>query len=351
MKIKTILGLITCAGACASYSAFGNTTNEWFEATVGVSSVTTTNVNITATNGSAIAAFKYDSSMIVLDDDMESLRFTPIDSGANSDGLVTLTASAVLTPSDKADLEAVDGAKTGFAVGVDGSATNFYGYVAGGWLALSPAITTTIDASAKEFTLELNYRDGKVKFFVDGGYLTNGSSNEFFFANSGTTLANVDVWGNGKIGNVASSFEVAVAAYANGGVTNKYGSIAEAAAAAKAVNPSVDPSTVVQAVDSSGTAQPVNAKAQNGLSVVVCEALGLATDDAGANIEVAPVAADTDTTKITLAVNVAAAPEGSAVKYEVKKVDSEDPAQYYDEPSQIKIPLGDGEYTITPVLK
>jgi len=339
MKLKTILGLIACAGACASFSAFANTTNTWFSATPSGSTLTlTTTVN---TNGAAVTVAN-DFIELDLEKD-DALVFTPTaNSDATSDGLVTLSVSAILTPCDTNEFETIDGAKTGFAVGVNGATTNFYGYVAGGWLALDGTVPGTVETTAIDFKLELNYRDGKVKFVYDGGYLTENGTNEFNLAATASSLAHVDVWGCGKIGTVASSFEAAVAAYAD----KKYGSIAEATAAAKAASVA-DPTAVVQAVDSNGTVAEVGAVAANGLSKIVCKALGLDMTEPTANIAVAPVGTDEDEDEITLAVNVTGANEASAVQY---KVEGGSETKYYDAGS-VKIPITAGTYTITPVLK
>lgn len=124
MKSEKVLGLLACALACAiSGSAFANTTNSWFGVKptgtdIGLASVTTNGVAVTVEN-----------SCIQIDGDSETaLTFTPtVADPALNDGLVTITSSAVLTPSDASDLVPVDGAHAGFAVAVAGSDTNFYG--------------------------------------------------------------------------------------------------------------------------------------------------------------------------------------------------------------------------------
>lgn len=350
MKIKTILGLIACAGACASYSAFGNTNTNWFE--VVASSKTATDVTIT-TNATTvtIAELVGDGTKIALDnDESTALVFTPSAAPSVSDNVITITAVADLTPSSTNDLdETITDAKAGFAVAYDDdNSTNYYGYACGAspkWVKLSGTPTS----GDTTFTLVLDYRTGKqtVTFKVGETLLTKYGDNTVtnFSISGATSLASIAAWGSGSIASIGTECEVAVAAY--GG--NKYGSIAEASAAAKIVEPSADPSEIVQAVSSDGSTVTANTKADNGLSVVVCEALGLATDDADANIEVKPVVADDDTGNITLAVaNIAAAPEGSAVKY---KVEGGDEDEYYDNAGAIKIPLKAGTYRITPVLK
>lgn len=346
MKLKTILGVIACAGACASFSAFANTTNAWFSATPSGSTLTRVSV-ATKTNNVAVTDVEltFENDMIVLDAEKdEALQFVPTSAATMSDGLVTLSASAVLTPCDTNDLEEITGAKTGFAVGVAGSQTNFYGYVAGGWLAMTEAVPATVDTTAIAFKLELNYRDGKVKFFYDGAYLTNGGTNEFFLADTATSLAQVDVWGYGKIGIVSSSFENAVVAYDD----KKYGSVAEALEAGGTM-------TTIDDINSSGEIVTPeagsNPEAANGMPVAVCKALGLSTAAADAAVTVVPVEGDNDVNNVTLQLNptdAANVEPGLVVKFAVKLNGTE----VEDSPfvqNAIKVPCATGIYTVEPV--
>ena len=165
MKAKKLMGMIACAGACVSLSALANTTNGWF----GVSVNTDIETANCTTNGAAV---QVDDSKIILDNDLESaLTITPgSGTAALSDGLVTITSTALLTPSDASELGAITGgAQAGFAVAVAGNQTNFYGYASAGksgdpaWIKFT---TGPADPEADTtFTIALNYRDKKVSFY------------------------------------------------------------------------------------------------------------------------------------------------------------------------------------------
>jgi hypothetical protein len=167
---------------------------------------------------------------------------------------------------------------------------------------------------------------------------TNGTATTFTFdKGSASVISCIDAYGSGSITSLAGDFELAVVDVDG----TKYGSVADAKAAGG------DASTI-KVVDSTGAVVD-KTTAENGLSAAVCAALGLAIGDKDANIAVAPAATDSDPNNITLAVNVADAPEASAVKYEVKKDGVFD--HYSDSAAAVTIPLEAGNYTITPVLK
>ena len=329
MKAKTMLGLIACASACVSLSAFGNETNGWFGVKVENAEIVHPNC---ATNGAAVTI---DGSAIKLED--ASLGIDSFAAAPTSDNIVKISATALLTPSSTSDFDVSGSPKAGFAVGVDNlNATNFYGYASNSWHKLTGA---TPGAGETSFSMILNYRDKVVSFYVDDVLLTSEDP-LILDANS---LAAISASGSGSITSVTGAYEVAVAAYGD----KKYGSIAEASDAVKAA--SADPTATVQVVNENGTLEPADAVAANGLREIVCKALGLPMNDSAANIAVAPAATDTDQNNITLAVNVAGAPEASAVKYEVKKNGVFD--HYSDSAATVTIPLQAGNYTITPVLK
>jgi hypothetical protein len=329
MKAKTMLGLIACASACVSLSAFGNETNGWFGVKVENAEIVHPNC---ATNGAAVTI---NGSAIKLED--ASLGIDNFASAPTSDGIVKISATALLTPSSTSDFDVSGSPKAGFAVGVnDLNATNFYGYANGAWHKLTGATPGDGDTS---FSMILNYRDKVVSFYVDDVLLTS----EDTLTLNADSLASISASGSGSITSVTGAYEVAVAAYGD----KKYGSISEASGAASAA--SADPTAAVQVVNADGSTEDANAVAANGLRKIVCEALGLPMNDSAANIAVAPAATDTDQNNITLAVNVAGAPEASAVKYEVKKDGVFD--HYSDSAAAVTIPLEAGNYTITPVLK
>ena len=93
MKAKTMLGMIACASACVSLSAFADTTN-WFGVATSPSAsatdVTIKTNNVTVAIGDIVA-----ESKITLDGDTE-LTFAPtVAAPARSDNLVTILASAL----------------------------------------------------------------------------------------------------------------------------------------------------------------------------------------------------------------------------------------------------------------
>lgn len=330
MKAKTLMGMIACAGACVSISAFGNTTNDWFS--VGVANNAINPVNC-STNGVAVSI---ENSKIVLDNEYTTrLAITPAVglSSTNSTDVAKIDVTALLTPSSTNDLAVIDDAKAGFAVGVDDqNQTNFYGFANGKWNKLTGG-NPEKDGDTT-FSIIINYRDKNVKFIADSVDLTPTP----LAIDANSSFSGIDAFGSGSITSVDSKFEVAVAAYAG----NKYGSIAEAVTAAG------ESASGVQGISPSGVVQQIGAKAANGMDYVVCEALGLDVESSTANIEVAPTATDSDAGNITLAVNVADAPEAGAVKYGVSNGTT---TNYYEDPAAIKIPLAAGTYTITPVLK
>ncbi|MBR4259777.1 MAG: hypothetical protein IKQ17_12155 [Kiritimatiellae bacterium] len=336
MKAKTLMGMIACAGACVSLSAFGNNTNGWFGVTVDT---TITPINCT-TNGAAVSIA---NSKIVLDNAKDTaLTITPaVNAPTNSnDGVFVIKATALLTPSSTNDFDVTTGAKAGFAVGVDDqNATNYYGYANGVWNKLTDA-TVVAEGSDTTFKLILNYRDSKVDFYAGADAATH--LGQFNLASGTTAPLGIDAFGAGSITSITGEYEVAVAAYDN----KKYGSIAEAVTAAKDAG---DTGADVQAIGADGAPKATSETAANGMNLVVCEALGLDVNDATANITVAPLATDTAVDKITLRLtNENLGPESNLVGYKVSGGTAEDSVC---EPNNIQIPLAAGTYTITPVLK
>ena len=331
------MGMIACAGACVSLSAFGNNTNAWFNAGVDGVNITLSGVS---TNGVAV---QVSEGKIVLDNEKESaLTFTPVATNMST-GVSVIKATAELTPSDATSLDTtLPEAKVGFAVGIAGNATNYYGFASGEWFKLDGV--NPPDSGNTEFQLILDYRSATAQFFVknSGSYqilYTNGTTTAFTFdKGSASDISGIDAYGSGSISSLAGDFELAVAAYGD----TKYGSIAEAKTAAG------ENAEDIRGISPSGVVQDAGAKAANGMDYVVCEALGLDVESSTANIEVAPTATDSDAENITLAVNVADAPEAGAVKYGVSNGTT---TKYYEDPAAIKIPLAAGTYTITPVLK
>lgn len=275
MKAKKLMGMIACAGACVSLSAFANTTETWFGVTptgsdIGVFGGTTNGVAVTVAEG-----------VITLDNDLDSaLTISPtVASPALNDGLVTITSSAALTPSDVSDLTLVPGAQAGFAVAVDSDVTNFYGYASASkngepaWNKLSG--TVPAEGTATSFSIVLDYRTSTVQFYK-GDVLLSGTTNgvettSFAISNNFVNLNNIAAYGSGSINSITSLYEVAVAAVVSdgGATTNKYGSAVEALAKVK-----TDGGTVQDVNTSTGEASSAPL-AGNGLYVWQCDALGI----------------------------------------------------------------------------
>ena len=341
MKAKTLMGMIACAGACVSLSAFGNTNADWFSASA---SGTTPSLSGVAASGT----YTVEGSKFKVDNDSDSaLVFTPDASTTAtnmSDGVVTIVAAAELTPSSASDLSAVTGAKVGLAVGVDSDITNYYAYAAAGWKTLSAAGVTVPDSGDTSFKIILDYRTRTAQFYIGSTLMTYGDTTPTTapaFAAGTDSVVDIQAYGSGSITSIDADYEVAVAAYAG----TKYGSIAEAVTAAKAASAT---GADVQAIGANGEPEEKATTAANGMNLVVCEALGLSVSDASANIEVAPVATDTATDKITLQLTTpTTGTEANLVGY---KVTPADPEVVY-EAGSIQIPLAAGTYTITPVLK
>ena len=328
MKAEKVIGIAACAFACVTSSAFANSTTNWFGAvgsgsTIVLTEATTNGVDVTVSDG-----------VITLTGDAE-LTFAPTDaSPARSDNLVTIESTAVLTPNAAGDLPVggdLGEAQVGFAVAYDGAATNYYCYASGAWGA--GAGTPPADPTQSvTFKITLDYRTNKAKFEVGNVVV----SNDVTFI--GSQLSTVAAVGSGSLTRVSADYEIAVVDV-NG---TKYGSVADAKAAGGT------DSTIHQVSDTGAVVEKVTA--ENGLSVAVCTALGLDINDDDANIAVAPVGTDEDTTKITLAVNLPVGAEAGAVKFAVTPVGGGE-TTYSENAGAIKIPLTAGTYTITPMLK
>ena len=334
-----MLGLIACASACVSLSAFGNETNGWFGVTVENSNVTLS--HISKSGGGTVSG-----NQINLEDVEQgsALVFTP-ESGEitnRTDDIYVIGASVVLTPCSTNDFtdSVAAGAKAGIVAGIDDhDVTNYYGYANGVWIKLEES-TVGAPGSETTFCIVLNYRDGKANFMIDESDGEKWYGPYDMPTGGASALANIKVWGTGSISSVTGAFEVAVAAYNN----KKYGSIAEAVANA-------DEPTNVQAVDETGVAKDKGATASNGLNLVVCEAMGLPTDSDGAEatIKLASSATKSNAGMITLAwAKPDTAEDGVKIKFQVKK-DGVDQGALCDW-DDIQIPMTSGTYTIEPVI-
>ena len=345
MKAKTLMGMIACASACVSLSAFANTTNGWFGVTVENNEIAPSNC---ATNGVEVTIDA--NNKIVLDNDSDSpFVVTNFASAATSDNIVKITATALLTPNATNDLsESVsEGAKAGFAVGIDdNNATNFYGYANGEWHQLSGQDDNYDWDSDTTFSMILNYRDKVVSFYV-GDVLLN-SADSLALASTATGLNAIDAYGSGSITSITGSYEVAVAAVvsSDGATTNRYGSVSEANIAMADAGEGAK----LQGVSPTGETKEENATAANGLDYVVCEAMGLPTETSeDATIKLG-ASAHQSSGNITLAwIKPPAAEDGVTIKFQVKKngVNEGEPCDWDD----IKIPMESGIYTVEPSIQ
>ena len=345
MKAEKVLGIVACAFACASSSVFANTTEVWFGVEASDAAVTTNNAVVAGT------IERIEESKIYIDNDKDSAyTVSPsVATPALNDGLVTITSSAVLTPSEVSDLELV-GAQAGFAVGVsnNGAATNFYGFASAAtnglpaWIQLSG--TPSAPETATQFKIVLDYRKSTVQFYKGDDLLsgdTNGvSTTSFAISNNFANLSSVAAYGSGAITSIESKYEVAVAAAVtdNGATTNLYGSAVEAVIAA-------GQNGEVKEIDASGEA--VEAKtAENGLATWECEVLGIEEDK---SIALQPATKEVASDKIAVAVSGYTPIEGVSVKFNVKQGDSTVAGGPYDADA-IGIPMTTGTYTIEPVI-
>ena len=283
MKARTILGLIACTSVCATLSAFGNTNADWFSVTAANDTVTKTACNVTIGNADVATAT---GNVIELDTDKDTpLIIKPLEAASTTaatkgDGVVKITGTAVLTPSAKEDFEETDGAKAGFAVGIDNDVTNFYGYANGTWTKLTGQAANYNWSGATTFTLLLDYRVPNVSFYVNGTLLAaaEGGATSFALASGTTSLTDINAFGSGSITSISSQYEVAVAAVV-GEPTTRYGSIAEAIDAAG------NDQSKIAVVDSNGSTGTANELAANGIPKWECVALGVAEN---ASLALAP---------------------------------------------------------------
>ena len=330
MKAEKVLGIVACAIACASGSAFANSTTNWFgavgsDATIVLTEATTNGVDVSVSGG-----------VITLDGEAE-LTFTPtVTSPARSDNLVTISTSAVLTPNAVSDLppsSELVGAQVGFAVAYDGNnVTNYYYYANDGWGkgAGTPPVDPTESVT---FTITLDYRTNKAKFEVGDVVVTN---NVPFV---GTQLSAVAARGSGSLTEVNAKYEIAVAEYDN----VKYGSVSDAMAAAGSAN-----YDAIAVVDDAGSSTGGTGEAANGLEKWECAALQI---DEAEQVALAK-SAKQNAGKITLAVQNVTPESGLTVKYGVS-VDGGAATGSYDA-DDIQIPMGEAAgshtYKIVPTI-
>lgn len=322
MNAEKVLGIAVCAFACATGSAFANTTNSWFDVTV-------TDVIVPhgcETNGAAVTV---EGGKINLED--ASLGINNFANAPTSDGIVKISATALLTPSSTNDFADVsDQSKAGFAVGIDDQdKTNFYGYANGVWHKLSG----TPGDGETTFSMIINYRDTNVCFYVGNDLLDDGETSIFNLASGANGLNGINASGSGSITSVTGAYEVAVAI---GKDNKRYGSTVEA------VN--TTGSGEIQFVDPTTGSAAVQQVAANGIKLWECDVLNVEPD--------ATVALEPATKGVAgkIALKLAVDPDpGVSVKFNVKQGDSTVAGGPYDADA-IGIPLTTGTYTIEPVI-
>jgi len=363
MKTSKVIGLFASVAACAvSASAFANTDENWFAGAASGTALTITEAGSAAwkTNGVAITTSTDDGAVTVANgkislsnDATNPLSLVPSAQSALNDGLVTIESVAALTPSDKGDLPTteIDGAKVGFAVGVDNDVTNYYGYANGEWTKLTGV--TPPDSGDTSFKIVIDYRVPCAQFYVtpSGGaetlLLSNGVANVTALPlaasalNAGLTA--IDCFGSGELTSIDAKYEVAQVAYGD----VKYGSVADALAAGGAMN-------TIKDVDSNGTIS-ANATAANGLPMAVCNVLGLSVTAATTPaVAIVPAADDNSTTSIKLCLDPTVMTEdGVKVRFAVTDASNAEIANSPFASDAILLPLegltGSTHFNITPV--
>lgn len=325
MKAKTLMGMIACAGACVSLSAFGNTTNDWFGVTVDTD-ITPVNCS---TNGAAVSV---ENSKIVLDNDYATkLEITPAVAltATNSTNIAKIDVTALLTPSSTNDLAVINDAKAGFAVGIDDqNQTNYYGYANGVWHKFTGG--TPAKDGDTTFSIIINYRDTNVIYVADNVNLTPAP----LTIASGSSFTAIDAFGSGSITSVNSKFEEAVAAYDG----KKYGSGAEA------VKAKGSGEGAIQDINPSTGAPTEQKQASNGLYAWECDVLGIEED---ASIALEPATKGVEG-KIAVAVASFTPEAGVSVTFSVKEGETVKGGPYPAD--AIGIPLETGTYTIVPLI-
>ena len=346
MRISKLLAF-ACAVACVSGVYAENL--DWFSGSV----CSTNNADFNSPIGVTV-----ENGEFKLDNDIGSaLKLTPnATEPALSDGIVVVETKAKLFPSDLAGLPTqIEEAISGFTLAVNAAnVTNFYGYIGTReWKCLTGEGVSVPEGEVEtSFKIVLNYRDGKVSFFVKKdeetyAVMKDASDITEFDLTTGdtSTVQSVDCFGYGKLTSITANVEKAVAAVTIGDTTKKYGSVAEALANQGA--------GVVKDVAADGTVKdPETSKADNGLLAWQNDALNIANNE---TIQLEPAQHADNAINLKLKNSP---DDGIAVSFKVKKADgtyvkegSGDNSNDAVYPSNsISIPLGTGKYTIEPVF-
>lgn len=253
MKKPFIAFSIACAcatGLFADHGQYEQWQNPWFKA-IGASATKTDTKSVGGSWAEFNEGVSFVEGKMVLDqDDDQSSTFNISEDATNANTIVEVAATAAFYPVLTADLptELPDGAKAAFAVVKDGNDLSYRALVAGttGWVTLGG----TPAESEVSVLIQLNYRDGKAKFFV-GEMEVSATGGIPFTATAVPTGLNIS--GCGTVASVNAEVQVGVAEFAG----KSYGTIADAQAAAagqtggdptiKVVVPTAEPVTITDA--------------------------------------------------------------------------------------------------------
>ena len=228
MKKPFIAFSIACAcatGAFADHGQYEQWQNPWFKA-IGASATKTDTKSVGGSWAEFNEGVSFVEGKMVLDqDDDQSSTFNISADATNANTIVEVTATAAFYPVLKADLPTAlpDGAKVAFAVVKEDDTLSYRALVSGvtDWVTLGG----TPAESEVAVLIQLNYRDGKAKFFVGGTEVSEDGGIDF----SATAVpTGLNISGCGTVASVNAEVQVGVATY-NG---KTYGTITEAQAEA-----------------------------------------------------------------------------------------------------------------------
>ena len=214
--MKKILIAFSCA--CASACVFADvgatpskvTTNTWFSASVGETTLHTNGCSITRGTPT------YADGKIVIDSELDSpVTFTadPPTEGGKNMTTVSFQLETAVVPADARQNLTNANAKVAFAASeTTGGANAYFAWLGGqtddGWVQLANA---SVKADNVSYTLDVTFdnrgNDKKVQFKVDGVALTYGGTNWLSYASdkvSSTELA-IDLVGSGNVTSITGN--------------------------------------------------------------------------------------------------------------------------------------------------
>lgn len=332
MKTSKVVCLVACG---LSFSVFANYYADWFSGTA----TSATGAAWNKVSDEWPTGVSVEGNKIMLANDASSMLSLTPTADKSSGKVVVVESTAELTPSDFSELpSSIEGAQVGFAVAIEGTATNFCGFANGAWHKLTGA--TPPESGDTTFKFEINYSTltKTVKFYVGttllSGTVSETPTTEFAIGNY-TKLNDVACFGSGSLTSINADVQTMIAKY-NG---HEYATFAEALAVEGA-----NPDNILVAGVEDGT----QTFAANGMKLWQCLALGFPTNNAAAKIAPVPVEKDTATDGITLQASLTPAETELDIKLQVMKdgvaVNEACP------PNAIKIPLATGKYTLEPVI-